>query len=150
MCKSLKLRRGNSQTNGLSVLEPKVIYFVLQLEKIGCTPLFSCEGHPHNFYIVFKGPMTCVTKMTPSSSQLRKRNWQNGYAKLYSTFSVEFGHLTAFSRVWFLRHKTCGCTEDGAVWKTTSEIIEQDLERLADFWDHQFGKLILDTTTPLI
>ncbi len=36
-------------------LERGVNYFVLTLEKMGCKTLWSCEGHPRGFYIVFIG-----------------------------------------------------------------------------------------------
>jgi hypothetical protein len=37
-------------------LEPGVRFFVLMLERLGCTTLFSCEGHPDGFYVSFQGP----------------------------------------------------------------------------------------------
>jgi hypothetical protein len=37
----------------LQDLEPGVKFFVLMLEQLGCSTLFSCEGHPRGFYIVF-------------------------------------------------------------------------------------------------
>jgi len=35
------------------ILDPQVNFFVLALEKLGCTTSFSCGGHPKGFYIVF-------------------------------------------------------------------------------------------------
>lgn len=37
-------------------LEDGVKFFVLMLEQLGCTPMFSCEGHPEGFGISFVGP----------------------------------------------------------------------------------------------
>lgn len=44
-------------------LEPGVKYFVLQLERMGCITLFSCEGHPSGFYIAFNGPYEVAVKL---------------------------------------------------------------------------------------
>jgi hypothetical protein len=38
-------------------LEDGVKFFVLMLEQLGCTTLFSCEGHPTGFYVMFRGPL---------------------------------------------------------------------------------------------
>jgi hypothetical protein len=53
--RKLKVIRGNH------FYEPELIdrgvnFFVLMLERLGCTPIWSCEGHPTGFYIVFNGP----------------------------------------------------------------------------------------------
>lgn len=53
--KSLPCVRGNHMYPPAD-LEPGVKFFVLMLEKLGCTTLFSCEGHPARFYVVFHGP----------------------------------------------------------------------------------------------
>ena len=37
-------------------LEPGVKFFVLMLEQAGCETMYSCEGHPGGFYIVFRAP----------------------------------------------------------------------------------------------
>jgi hypothetical protein len=37
-------------------LEAGVKFFVLMLEKLGAVTEFSCEGHPHGFYITFEAP----------------------------------------------------------------------------------------------
>jgi hypothetical protein len=37
-------------------LEPGVKFFVLMLEQLGAVTEFSCEGHPHGFYITFHAP----------------------------------------------------------------------------------------------
>jgi hypothetical protein len=36
------------------LLEPGVNYFVLKLEDLGARTLFSCEGHPRDFYILME------------------------------------------------------------------------------------------------
>lgn len=35
--------------------EPGVNFFLLKLEEMGCVPLYSCEGHPDGFQIMFTG-----------------------------------------------------------------------------------------------
>lgn len=40
-------------TRGLCELESGVNYFVLQLERLGAVTLYTCEGHPNGFYILF-------------------------------------------------------------------------------------------------
>jgi hypothetical protein len=44
--------RGGSSKKDL--LEPGVNFFILTLESIGVTTLYSCEGHPETFYIMFQ------------------------------------------------------------------------------------------------
>ena len=36
-------------------LEPGVNFFILALERLGARTSWSCEGHPHGFYIAFHG-----------------------------------------------------------------------------------------------
>ena len=36
-------------------LDPGVNYFVLMLDQLGLPTSFSCEGHPDNFYVTFRG-----------------------------------------------------------------------------------------------
>ena len=52
-----KIMRANSECpkGSLVQLEGGVNYFVLMLEQLGCTTVFSCEGHPDGFYITFTG-----------------------------------------------------------------------------------------------
>lgn len=50
------LWRWNSCLGKRQRLEPGVNYFVLALERLGCRTFQSCEGHPRDFYIVFKAP----------------------------------------------------------------------------------------------
>jgi len=40
----------------LADLEPGVKFFVLMLEQLGATTLYSCEGHPRGFYVMFTAP----------------------------------------------------------------------------------------------
>src|SRR6266436_3022740 len=35
-------------------IDPGVNFFILGLRHLGATTLFSCEGHPNGFYIVFR------------------------------------------------------------------------------------------------
>jgi hypothetical protein len=53
--KRLEVVRGNAPYPP-GPLEDGVKFFVLQLEQLGCTTLYSCEGHPAGFYIMFRGP----------------------------------------------------------------------------------------------
>ncbi len=54
-CRKLKLIRGN-HFYPPQVIDPGVNYFVLMLEQLGCTPIWSCEGHPEGFHVTFHGP----------------------------------------------------------------------------------------------
>ena len=56
-CCEIKLRRKDLRTGKLALLEPGVNFFILMLEQLGCKTSFSCEGHPHGFYIQFSGPL---------------------------------------------------------------------------------------------
>jgi hypothetical protein len=38
------------------VIDRGVNFFVLTLEALGATPMYSCEGHPNGFYVFFKAP----------------------------------------------------------------------------------------------
>jgi hypothetical protein len=38
-------------------LESGVNFFILMLEKLGAITMWSCEGHPTGFYIVFAAPL---------------------------------------------------------------------------------------------
>jgi hypothetical protein len=38
-------------------LEDGVKFYVLMLEQLGCETLYSCEGHPAGFYVMFRGPL---------------------------------------------------------------------------------------------
>jgi len=52
-----KLKRPDSlrEDGSMVTLEGGVNYFVLMLEQLGCTTIFTCEGHPDGFYILFQG-----------------------------------------------------------------------------------------------
>jgi len=44
-------------------IDPGVNYFVLMLEQLGATPLFSCEGHPQGFYVMFECPQKIAERI---------------------------------------------------------------------------------------
>jgi hypothetical protein len=48
------------------LLDPGVVYFVLQLERMGARTTFSCEGHPGGFYIVFRARETLARTIASS------------------------------------------------------------------------------------
>jgi hypothetical protein len=50
-------------------LEPGVEFFVLMLEQLGAVTEFSCEGHPHGFYIMFHGPYELAWRLSLDSQQ---------------------------------------------------------------------------------
>jgi hypothetical protein len=52
--KELPVIRGNWMYRPAD-LEPGVKFFVLMLERLGCETVFSCEGHPDGFYVLFRG-----------------------------------------------------------------------------------------------
>jgi len=45
-------------------LEPGVKFFVLMLEQLGATTLYSCEGHPQGFYVMFKCPYETALRVS--------------------------------------------------------------------------------------
>jgi len=45
-------------------LERGVNYFILQLEKMGVKTAYSCEGHPHGFYVSFYSPYDIARKVS--------------------------------------------------------------------------------------
>jgi len=47
----LKVIRSDYRPN--EVIDPGVNFFVLTLEALGATPVYSCEGHPAGFYVMF-------------------------------------------------------------------------------------------------
>jgi hypothetical protein len=58
----LQVIRGNHMAKP-AALEPGVKFFVLMLEQLGCVTHFSCEGHPHHFYIIFSGPLRTAQRI---------------------------------------------------------------------------------------
>lgn len=52
--RKFKLVRHDYRSEG-EVIDPGVNFFVLVLEHLGARPQYSCEGHPHGFYIAFHG-----------------------------------------------------------------------------------------------
>ena len=44
-------------------IDPGVNYFVLMLEQLGAVPMFSCEGHPDGFYVMFSAPAKLAEKI---------------------------------------------------------------------------------------
>jgi hypothetical protein len=58
--------------NALSVayygvaLDPGVNYFVLQLERLGCETIYSCQGHPTGFYVLFIAPDDAARRLVES------------------------------------------------------------------------------------
>jgi hypothetical protein len=40
----------------ICVIEPGVVWFVDWLENVGAETIYSCEGHPHDFHVVFRAP----------------------------------------------------------------------------------------------
>ena len=49
------------------VLEFGVNYFVLKLESLDLATCWSCEGHPSDFYMVFKAPFHQAVKVAFAS-----------------------------------------------------------------------------------
>lgn len=60
---TLAVVRGNAEFKYRPTdVDPGVKFFVLLLEKLGAETLFSCEGHPFGFYVMFRrGNMTQET-----------------------------------------------------------------------------------------
>lgn len=44
-------------------VDPGVNYFILMLEQLGARTLYSCEGHPNNFYVSFEAPLRVAEKI---------------------------------------------------------------------------------------
>lgn len=53
-CRKLQLSRRDPGTGEACVLEPGVNFFVLMLEREKAQTMYSCEGHPGGFYILFR------------------------------------------------------------------------------------------------
>lgn len=60
--RAMPLRRLCNPT-GKEALDRDVNYFILQLERLGCKTLYSCGGHPDDFYIVFRAPYPVAFKV---------------------------------------------------------------------------------------
>jgi hypothetical protein len=45
------------------IIDAGVNFFVVALEKLGATTMYSCEGHPSGFYIMFEAPMCVAVKI---------------------------------------------------------------------------------------
>lgn len=97
----------------LADLEPGVKFFVLMLEQLGATTLYSCEGHPEGFYIVFFAPYEIALRISNC-----------GY------FTVEIES----SGTWSIRIPEAS--------EPRSEADKAELlRRAARNWQHQFGPL---------
>lgn len=44
-------------------LDPGANYFVLMFDQMGLPTTFSCEGHPHGFYVTFVAPYAKALKI---------------------------------------------------------------------------------------
>jgi hypothetical protein len=62
LAKSLPVIRGNPMYKP-APLEDGVKFFVLMLERLGCETIFSCEGHPDGFYVVFRGDIATAREI---------------------------------------------------------------------------------------
>jgi hypothetical protein len=86
------------------VLEPGVKFFVLALEALGVQTLYSCEGHPRGFYVMFRGTYRLACKVAESGI-LTVRIVQNGIHRS-RTWLVDLPYLrgkpTALSQVSIL------------------------------------------------
>jgi hypothetical protein len=57
------LKRLSRLDNKIMELERGVTYFIEKIEKLGGETLYSCEGHPGNFYIMFDLPYETTLKL---------------------------------------------------------------------------------------
>jgi hypothetical protein len=113
--RSLPCVRGNHH-DPPAPLEPGVKFFVLMLEQLGCTPLFSCEGHPAGFYIAFTGPERVARKIAAAgffALEISNLGWR---------ISLDRAQLLA-GAAWSLRRR------------------DQILRQASESWEELFGKL---------
>ncbi len=61
------IRESPCKTDAPYVLEFGVNYFILKLESLGLKTMWSCEGHPSGFYIVFKAPYKIAREISYAS-----------------------------------------------------------------------------------
>lgn len=52
----LSIRRSDPSGIYTGAIDVGANYFVLMLEQLGAKTLYSCEGHPNNFYVMFEAP----------------------------------------------------------------------------------------------
>src|SRR6516162_7898331 len=98
-------------------LEPGVKYFVLMLEQLGCMTHFSCEGHPHHFYIVFSGPFRTAQRIADVGyldvrlwrrRPLLRHLWERAPRNL---FSLERDHASKSDKAEALSHAAIAWTK---------------------------------------
>lgn len=104
------------------VLDPGVNFFVLVLEHLGARPKYSCEGHPHGFYVAFH-----------ATHKLARAIAGCGYFRV----EVERGG----DDYWSIRLPEI--THDGKPWGDRDR--RQTLRWAADAW----AKAILSPNTPV-
>lgn len=102
-------------------LEPGVKFFVLQLERLGCTTVFSCQGHPDGFYVTFTGPLSAARAVAGCG---------------YLTVEVERAPDTYRLS---LQANELGYLRQGAPW--TDAVRESCLRGAAAAWETTFGRL---------
>ena len=61
--RAMQLRRSCNPT-GKEALDRDVNYFILQLERLGCKTLYSCGGHPNDFYVVFRASYSVARRIS--------------------------------------------------------------------------------------
>ena len=60
-------------------LKPGVKYFVLQLDRLGATTAFSCEGHPDGFYVTYYATERVARKIASCGGFLTEINAHPGW-----------------------------------------------------------------------
>lgn len=99
-------------------LEPGVKFFVLMLEKLGCKTLFSCEGHPAGFYILFEcTDLSLVRRMADGE------------------FDVEVDRREYTYRLSLAHYQLAA----GRAWSISAR--DKVLKRIARNWCEKFGAL---------
>ncbi len=77
--KKRKVARGNFLFTEPEDMEDGVKFFILMLEKLGCTTVWSCEGHPEGFHVSFHGPAAVVREIE-ACDVLDIELFQGGYS----------------------------------------------------------------------
>jgi hypothetical protein len=94
--RKLKLVRDDPR-GGAPVLDPGINFFVLALEQMGASTSFSCEGHPHGFYITFSAAYE-LAKRVSSWGYFSIKIEGDNYWSLRFSYGSELAHPTEIER----------------------------------------------------
>lgn len=135
-CK-LKLSRKESPTRKFSkyvrstysIMDPGVNFFILMLEQMGQKTCFSCEGHPDGFYIVFISSDKLARKISEITPWC-KVELNEGYRR----------YILRMSPLSWIYNRVISIEQ---LPSNPYNIKEALLRGAANYWEEEFGKLVL-------